>query len=231
MITAAAVCPHPPLLFRELTGRRDVAAELRAACLSAVAAATSSDPDVVVVVGGDEVTGSWDSALPARVRRFGTTGGADRPGLPLSLGVARRLLDESGWRGRVEMHTVAWTASVNEVTEVTALAARLSGHEERVALLVLGEGSTRRGDKAPGYLDERAFPFDDAIGNALASGDLDALAGMDAGLAEELMVSCRAPFAVLASVVRGGHATPRTKLLYEDDPFGVMYFVAAWDLT
>ena len=228
MIVAAAVCPHPPLLFRELSGLEDVASDLRAACMSAIASATSSDPAVVVVVGGADQTRSWDPRLAPDVTRFGTTGerpGA--PGLPLSLGVASRLLDESGWRGEVEMHSIAWDASDDDVT---LLADRLAARDEPIALLALGDGSARRGDKAPGYLDDRALPFDEATGRALAEGDAEALMHMDPVLAEELMVGGRAAFAVMATVVTRDGPKPRAKVLYQDDPWGVMYYVATWQL-
>ena len=51
MITAAAVCPSPPLLAHELTGRAVVLPELRAACAEAVARLLASAPRAVLVVG------------------------------------------------------------------------------------------------------------------------------------------------------------------------------------
>lgn len=229
MIVAAAVCPHPPLLFRELSGLEDVAKDLRAACMSAIAAATGSDPAVVVVVGGADKTRSWDPRLAPDVTRFGTTGERPvAPGLPLSLAVASRLLDESGWRGEVEMHSIAWDASDDDVT---ALADRLADRVEPIALVALGDGSARRGDKAPGYLDDRAFSFDEATGRALAEGDTQALMHLDPVLAEELMVGGRAAFAVMATVVHRDGSKPRATVLYQDDPWGVMYYVATWLLT
>jgi hypothetical protein len=228
VIVAAAVCPHPPLLFRELTGQQDVAAELRAACLSVVGAAISASPDLVVVVGGAVESAAWDASLPVGVRGFGTTGPRDGPGLPLSLAVGKRLLLEAGWSGPVQMTAVGWTASLDEVTQV---AEKLAGRPERIALVVLGDGSARRGEKAPGYIDDRAFPFDEAIGRSLASGDPDALLGLDPTLAEELMVGGRAAFQTLASVVRLQESRPKAEVVYVDDPFGVMYFVALWNLA
>jgi hypothetical protein len=232
VIAAVAVCPHPPLLFRELTGARDVAADLRAACLSAVSAVVSSagghDPDRVLVVGGAESTAQWDPALPPHVSGFGTTGARPAAGaLPLSLGVARRLLDEAGWRGAVELHTIAWDATAEDVT---ALADKLADRDERVALLAMGDGSARRGELAPGYIDERAFPFDEAVARALSDGDPAALLDTDPDLAAELMAGCRAPFAVMAAAVCAEGASTHADLLYRDDPHGVMYLVATWQL-
>src|SRR5260370_16713623 len=87
MITAAALCPAPPLLARELTGADPVVPELRQACQDAAARLLVDDPDVVVVVGAGGQTGVWGggpgldmSALPP-----GTPPAARRrpPGLPL----------------------------------------------------------------------------------------------------------------------------------------------------
>ena len=226
MIVSAVVCPHPPLLLRELNGAQDAVPDLRAACRSAVATALESSPDVVVAVGGADVTGAWDPSLPVDVRSFGTP---DAPhvsqALPLSLGVATRLLDEAGWEGPRELHALAWDAA----PEAVAGRARLVGEVEgRVVLLVMADGSTRRGAKAPGYLDERAFPFDEAVGAALDEGDAAALAGLDAGLAEELMVLGRAAFGLLGEVAAAQGGPSRSRVLYRDDPHGVMYTVAHW---
>jgi hypothetical protein len=102
--------------------------------------------------------------------------------------------------------------------------------EGRVVLLVMGDGSARRGAKAPGYLDERAFAFDDEVGRALERGDAAALAGLDRGLAVELMVLGCSAFAVLGEVTAAQGGTPRCEVLYRDDPYGVMYTVALWSL-
>lgn len=227
MITAAAVCPHPPLLFRELTGQHDIVADLRAACVSAIRSTTAAAPDRVVVVGGADATGIWDSRLGPDVRRFGTTGRRSSSGLPLSLGVGKRLLEEAGWAGPVELSGIGWDAPAPDIEKV---ADALVSCEERITLLVLGDGSTRRGDKAPGYLDDRAFPFDEATGRALETGDFGALLEMDSGLAHELMVSGRAAFQVLAAVAAKLGSRPRASMAYRADPYGVTYYVAVWEM-
>ena len=227
MIRAVAVCPQPPLLFRELAGTQDAAEELRAACHRAVSQVLTAAPDVVVVIGGDGRTAAWDATLGPAPGGFGGPAGGRRAGLPLSLGVGRRLLEEAGWAGTVELRGVAWDASLEDAE---ALGEEQASREDDVVLLVLGEGSARRGDKAPGYVDDRAFGYDAETGRALAEGDPAALLAQDAWLADELMAGGRAAFQVMAAAVRAQGGTPQATVGYSDDPFGVMYFVVTWRL-
>jgi hypothetical protein len=224
MTRRAVLCPHPPLLFRELAGLVDAAAELRAACRAAVADLVAG-ASTVTVVGGADAGGPWDPALEPDVRRFGTTGAPGGSGLPLSLGVGRRLLDEAGWTGATRMHAVAWDAGR---AQTDRLARAIADDPATDAVLVLGEGSTRRGQSAPGFLDDRAFGFDDALAAALAAGDVQALSDLDAALAEELMVLGRPAVQVLAGVAAATGPVAEAVLDYRDDPFGVTYLVARW---
>lgn len=223
MIVATAVCPHPPLLLRELTGSRDAAADLRAACEKAVAELLAADPDTVVVVGGAD-TSAENVRGRVPVRSFGGTGERvpPREALPLSLAVARRLLDSAGCRAPVEMTAVAWDAGAEETA---ALGRRIAARPGRVALLVMGDGGACRGEKAPGHLDERTFEVDGAVRTALETGDPAALTGLDPDLAAELLIAGRAAFQVMAHAAGPGQ---RARLLYDDDPFGVLYLVALW---
>ena len=63
-------------------------------------------------------------------------------------------------------------------------------------------------------------------GRALAAADTEALLALDEGLAHELKAAGRAPWQVLAGAAEGAGLDGR--LLYEDAPYGVGYFVAAW---
>jgi aromatic ring-opening dioxygenase LigB subunit len=99
-----------------------------------------------------------------------------------------------------------------------------------VALLVMGDGTARRGEKAPGYADPRAEAFDATVVRALAGGDPRTLADLDPTLAAELLVAGRAPWQVLAGAAlaaRPGGAW-RADLRYADAPYGVGYAVASW---
>jgi hypothetical protein len=103
--------------------------------------------------------------------------------------------------------------------------AALAGRAPRVGLLVMGDGTGRRTPK-PGYLDDRAEPFDARVAAALSAGDPSALAGLDAGLAGELLVQGRAAWQVLAGAAGGRRW--RGEVTYDGAPYGVGYLVATW---
>ena len=225
MITAAALCPAPPLLARELTGAVAVAPDLRQACLEAAGALLADEPDLVAVVGVAAETRAWPSN--GRLDLGGYAPGLEAPTsagppVPLPLGLGARLLDHAGYDGRRELQSVgddepAWACA--------ALGGRLAGAAARVALLVMADGSARRGLKAPGYLDERSAPFDAAVEAAVRAADMAALLALDPVLARDLMATGRAGWQVLAGAMH--RQQPVTKVRYCDDPFGVAYLVAS----
>ena len=218
------LCPHPPLLFRELGGLADPVAELRTACTDALRAALDLRPDRFIVVAAVPDPASVDQGGPD-VRRFGTTGPHTGPGLPLGLGVGRRLLDEAGWTGPAELIGL----DVDDGRDVLATLARtLAEREERTVVLLLGDGSARRDAKGPGTLDERAFGFDARVVDALRRGDARALAELDPALAGELMVAGRAAFRLLGELGLVVPGPVVAEVIHASDPFGVLYLVAAW---
>ena len=117
------------------------------------------------------------------------------------LRVARHLLRGTGWDG--------------EVTDPAP----------GVPLLVAGNGTACRGEKAPGHLDPRAAEFDTGLGRALVGRDREALAALDEALATELWCHDVAAFHQLAGVLPAG---PPAEVRYDADPFGVQYWVLAW---
>lgn len=233
MLVAAAVCPCPPLLVPEVAA--GAAPELdaaRTACDEAIAAVVAAGPELIVVVGEGPRTASHEAGAKGSFRPFGVptevtlgaSGDATDVTLPPSLAVGAWLLTRAGWDGPVQGHEVTGdrTWSVNSED-----GARLAGRAGRVGLLLMGDGTACRTVKAPGYLDERAEGADAEIAAALR--DLDAqgrLAALDADLARELKISGRGPWQILAGAWEGKPGTAR--LLYEDAPYGVGYFVASW---
>jgi hypothetical protein len=227
MIARAALCPSPPLLARELTGRDTVAPELRDACVAAAARLAGAGADVVAVVGGGAVTRTWDPGDRLDLSAYAPSPGAaatGKPDLPLALGVGALLLDIAGYTGPRLLQAVGESAPPRECLR---LGASLAGAAPSVGLLVVGDGSARRAPTAPGHFDERAAPFDAAVRGAISGGDMAALAALDPLLAADLMATGRAAWQVLAGSLDG--ARPAAEILYADDPFGVAYLVAVLD--
>lgn len=223
------VLPQPPLLVPELaTGAAAETAELRAACRAAAArlgAAASS----WVAVGADA---GGRRTVPADTRGsfvgfgadvvVGLAPDADGPAdadLPLPLLIAGWAAAGTGARIRGEL--VAPDATPDACA---ALGAELAG--EPVGLLVVGDGAAMHTARAPGHLDQRAGPFDDAVAAALRDADPAGLAALDPELARELWAIGRAPWQVLAGATAG--RAWAGELLYTGAPHGVGYHVAVW---
>ncbi len=232
MIASAALCPWPPLLVPELTGADPVLPELRAACAEAIATLLRDGPEVVAVVGPGTVTASWPGDGRLNVAAFGPgaialnhatgAGSAERPVLPPALGIGAYLLDQAGYHGE----RLIWAVSADEpVAGCRKLGADLASGNTRTALLAIGDGSARRGPRAPGHFDERAAAFDEEVERAMRAGDLTALLDLDPALARELMATGRPAWQVLAGALEG-MADLAVEVQYADDPFGVAYLVA-----
>lgn len=228
MLVAAALCPAPPLLARELTGADPVVPELRLACLEAARGLLDSRPDLVVVTGAGQQTRRWDPAGRLSLTEFAPairqSGAA--PGLPCSVGLGAMLLDQAEYADPRVLQSVAWDTAA---AGCAALGERLAGLRPRVAMLVMADGTARRTLKAPGYLDERAAPFDESVTRMLGGPDLTALLGLDAALAAELMATGRPAWQVLAGAASGLRSA--CDIRYRDDPFGVYYLAAAMTFT
>jgi len=125
-------------------------------------------------------------------------------GITTSLGerVGRELLRSASYDGQVEVEG-----------------------DEPTHLLVLANGSARRGTNAPGHLDERAFGFDDEVRAALTSADPRLLRALDAALGEVLLATGIEALQRASQHVVGACAV---QVLHDADPFGVQYWVATW---
>lgn len=231
MIAAAAFCPYPPLLVPELAG--GAAAELepvRDACRK-VLSSVHEVADRLVLVGA-----AATSAFHSPVARGSLSGhgvavdvqlGSPACGgsleLPLSLTVGAWLVTQAvGDRtGAVGFSVGPDFASTRAALDLLALA-----ETERVGLVVMGDGSARRSTTAPGYLDERAEPFDSAVVAALRDGDGDALANLDESLGADLLAAGVPAWRAAGALLAGGEFD--AELLYAAAPYGVGYFVAQW---
>ncbi|RZT76978.1 hypothetical protein EV382_0110 [Micromonospora violae] len=234
-LVAAAVCPHPPLLVPEVAGSAAPELDdLRAACDTAVRRLLATGPDAVVLLGTGPVTGPIRTPATGSLQPWGVDldvplppGQPDRGAvLPLSLTIGAWLLARHDTRAPVTAVQVAADAGA---AERAALADEVAAAGDRVAALVLGDGSACRGEKAPGYDDARALPYDQGVAAALADADLDALLDLDPVVSAELKAAGRAPWQVLAGAARAAGGGWRGELLHDSAPYGVAYFVASWE--
>lgn len=125
-------------------------------------------------------------------------------------------LDAVGWLG--SSVTVLADPRGAEVGRWLLETVPRSGSEP--SYLVVGNGSARRSERAPGHLDPRAEELDKALEAGLRAGSLE---GVDLSLAGDLWASVDG-IRELAGLLDGSPAT----VDYADDPFGVQYWVMRW---
>jgi hypothetical protein len=145
----------------------------------------------------------------------GPAGQAGSTGLPLALTLGAWLLAGAPAAG----------VAVAPEADPAEVAAALSG-PDRIGLLVMGDGSARRSEGAPGYVDPRAAGFDAAVAAALGGGDAAVLRDLDAALGMELLAAGVPAWRVAGHAATGSAVD--AELLYDAAPYGVGYLVATW---
>lgn len=116
---------------------------------------------------------------------------------------------------------------------LAAVGREVAAGPDRVALLVAGSLSARRGPGAPLAEDHRSAVLDDALLAGLADAGPDArarLAALDPGLVAELAVTGWAPWVVALGAVGAlpPGTTVRPTVHHLAAPFGVTYPVVSW---
>lgn len=235
-----AVVPSAPLMVPQLTvGGVGESAEMREACLEVVRE-MATVADRWVVLGAHPVAdrrarrtvegagyGSWIGfGVDVRVSLTPEPGGTPRADLPLPVLIA-------GWlRGQAAAHVSATVELVDPglpPADCERAGKELAGRiGPGTAVLVVGDGATTHTEKAPGYLDERAGPFETDARRALADGDPDGLLALDAALAAELNAIGRAPWQVMAGLAAATGSGWDGRMHYSGAPYGVAYHVATW---
>jgi hypothetical protein len=204
VITAVVVVPSAPLLLPEYTGRLDPGADLRDRCsalVRAVLPGRGSGGRVVLVVATDREP---RSSRPALGRRVGV-----------------HLLDLAGAEAD-EVVEVPWDAPVEGCR---AAGVALGAGPGEVSLVVVADGSARRGEKAPGHLDERALEVDRGLVDAVRAADPEGLLALDPVLCADLLLHGRAPLQVAAAAMAAS-GRMRCADLEAEDPWGVLYVTA-----
>jgi hypothetical protein len=182
---------------------------LRFACDQALDRLIESNPSQIVIVGADGPLVSLHSFAP------GLPDPSQRS-LPLAFLVGEWLLSRHDQRPALHVPIGPDGKATEPWPDMSA----------PTALLVTGDGSARRSLKGPGYLDDRAEPFDDAVVAALAKAAPQELADLDLTLAAELLAAGAPAWVATARIV--GDRPWHGEVLYADAPYGVMYTVATW---
>jgi hypothetical protein len=167
-------------------------------CLHAALASLVGD---VVVVAAAPRGGWWEGSVD--LSPYGVRGAPAADPLPLALAVGRTLLGDRPHR--------LWGVPADRLPEADSL-------------LVVGDGTAKRSEKAPGHLDPRAEGFDHAVAKALDTGDGQALLDLDPALAAELWVGGLDAWRAAAAVPGKWDAA----VTYAQAPYGVGYVVATW---
>ena len=218
-----------------------------AVCDLVSAAADSSfsdaDPAQLVIVGPGK-PGEFNAAGPVSFGGFGRdvvvpalVEVADRSHqsdhraaedrlLPTSLMVARHLASRDV--AAHPEHADLW-ASARWITtsglEAGALGEQLGEGGTRIALILVADGATCHGPKAPRAEDSRAPAYEKAVCVALASGQPGRLAVLDADLGRELGATGCQLWPVLLAATDGDWIG---ELAWSGAPYGVGWAVAAW---
>jgi hypothetical protein len=225
-VVAAAVCPHPPLLVPEVaSGAAPDLDDLRAACLTAIDQLSTASR--VLVVGAAVARSTYPAGAGGSFGPYGAPDvriGTGDPVLPLSLAVGGWLLEQT----KAAQLPRAYVAVPVDATpaECRHLGQEFAEGNDRIGLLVMGDGSARRSEHSPVHLHPRAEIFDTAVATALQDRDLDVLNALDPDLAAELQAAGRAPWQVLAGALTA--TTLTGDLTYHAAPYGVGYFVASF---
>jgi len=218
-----------------------------AVCDLVSAAADSSfsdaDPAQLVIVGPGK-PGEFNAAGPVSFGGFGRdvvvpalVEVADRSHqsdhraaedrlLPTSLMVARHLAsrDVAAHPDHADLWASARWITTSGV-DATALGEELREGGTRIALILVADGATCHGPKAPRAEDSRAPAYEKAVCVALASGQPGRLAGLDADLGRELGATGCQLWPVLLAATDGDWIG---ELAWSGAPYGVGWAVAAW---
>jgi hypothetical protein len=229
VLAAIAIVPSAPVLVPELAGA--AAAEVAEARAALIAAAASLPPRWVVV-GAGRADGMLGPESVGTFAGFGTDlrvrlspQADDRVEEPVELPLCALF---AAWvRGQAQPEASAEVrvyASDHDVDAALARGGRLRAEIDQVAeptgVLVVADGVNTLTPTAPGGYEPRDADVQLALDDALACGDVAALARLPR------QVVGRVAFQVLAGLTE---PAPRSaKELYRGAPYGVGYFAGVW---
>jgi hypothetical protein len=228
VLSVIAIIPSAPVLVPELAGTAaDEVAELRAAM---IAAAAALPPRWIVVgvgtadgvVGPESVSTFAGFGADLAVRLSPQAGETDQPvELPLCALIAGWIRAQAQPEARAQVRVYAEN---HDAATALALGGRLRREIDQPAeptgVLIVADGANTLTPAAPGGYHPEDADVQLALDDALACGDLAALARLPE------QVRGRVAFGVLAGLAE---PAPRSaKELYRAAPYGVGYFAGVW---
>lgn len=226
VLVAAVVCPHPPLLIPQVAaGAASELDDLRDACRTAISEMLETVDRVVVLGVGASLR---SRRAGGTMRRYGVdlqVGEAGDESLPLSLTIGAWLLEQAA--STVPREYVGLSERADIGSSAQALTEAADG-AARVGALVMADLSAKLTTAAPGYLDERAAPFDRSVVRALSTVDVETLRSLDIDLAEELWCYDVVVLAALAAAWTHDSAAVTARIHHDAAPYGVGYVVSSW---
>lgn len=146
------------------------------------------------------------------------------PAAPAAVLVGAELLGRCGYGGRVAAFVACGTPEqVGVAPSLTVTAGD--------GLLVVGDGTATRHEKAPGHVVDGAVGLDRRIASMLASADLDGLLGLSADMDDRYLLDGRPAWQAAAHLIRRTGTVREARLLGFFDPQHVAYFVAEWSVA
>jgi hypothetical protein len=173
-------------------------------------------PDGVVVIGTGPRAGRFPPGTTGTLAGYGVPVTAALPGAPPRPGPLPLPLTLGAWL----------LAGAGVPCPGVAVDGETPGLPDAPAYLVVGDGSARRTERSPGYVDPRAEQFDAAVAAALAAGDAGTLRDLDPALGADLLAAGVPAWRAVGRALAGRRYD--AELLYDAAPYGVGYFVAAW---
>jgi hypothetical protein len=226
VLSAIAIIPSAPVLVPELAGAAaDEVAELRAAMVAAAAALPTRWIAITVGVADDMLDADsvgtfagFGADVTVRLSPHATGAPVAMPVGALIAGWIREQAQRDAW---AQVRVLAYHHDASSAVEIgRRLRAEIDGADEPIGLLVVADGANTLTPAAPGGYRPSDVDVQNALDDALAGGDLAALA-----LLPE-QVGGRVAFGVLAGLAE---PVPRsTKELYRAAPYGVGYFTGVW---
>ena len=135
------------------------------------------------------------------------------------------VLDAVSWLGE-DVEIVAGEQGRRVAESVLAARPRTGGSDDGGrSVLVVGNGTARRTEKAPGHFHIRADGYDEELRGALLEPCPEAVRGIADDRLATVMWADLDTFQELGTLLEGARLTG---IDYDDHPFGVQYWVLRW---